>query len=249
MSAVDTGGLVLRALSGADAWHAELQRLTSVLPAAPAGGAATRRRIVMPRGRGADLLSLVRETLFAHALRLRGAAVTFVLDGDAPDGETARLTGCGHTVVRTASFLDHDTIETLRERVLGLPEGRLSRVTWGGITVQADACAPAEALRVELLHGMLGIESARRVLRDLAPDAVFVGDAHATGAWGPVARAMLVPCLAHGARPFEPLHAEGREPVALALDSLQELAPGHFPGLDALCDAVLAFAAPEADLR
>lgn len=203
----------------------------------------------MPRGHNADLLSFVREALFGHALRLRGAAVTFVLDDGAPAEETARLTECGHTVVRTTSFLDHDTTEMLRERVAGFPDGRLARVTWGGVAVQTDPCATADALRVELLQGMLGIESARRVLRDLAPDAVFVGDQNATGPWGPIARAMLVPCLAYGARPFEPLHAVGREPTGLALDALQDLAPGHFAGVDALCDAVLAFAVPDADLR
>lgn len=40
--------------------------------------------------------------------------------------------------------------------------------------------------------------------------------------------------------PFEPLDVDGWEPVGCAIDSLAELAPGNFPGLDLLCDAILS---------
>jgi hypothetical protein len=39
--------------------------------------------------------------------------------------------------------------------------------------------------------------------------------------------------------PFEPLDVDGWAPVGLALDALDELRPGTFPGLDALCRGVL----------
>lgn len=40
--------------------------------------------------------------------------------------------------------------------------------------------------------------------------------------------------------PFEPLDVETWSPVGLAIDSLADLAPGRFPGVDALCRRILA---------
>ena len=50
--------------------------------------------------------------------------------------------------------------------------------------------------------------------------------------------------------PFEPLDVAGWEAAGLAIDDLAELAPGRFPGLDALCEGILndaPFEAPDAD--
>lgn len=114
-----------RDVTGPGAWRAVLHELAATVPAPDPRARPRYRTILMPMLVGASDLFAVREGLLAHALRLRGAEVVFVLcDGmtacDArtydhdPDGYCAQclahgeanLAAFGHRVLRASAHAD-----------------------------------------------------------------------------------------------------------------------------------------------
>ncbi len=147
---------------GADAWRAELARLGAAVPAPLPGARPTRRHVVIPQLVGGSLLFCAREGLIGHALRLRGADVTFVLcDGHlACDARTfdvepaggcnacfeegaARLAEFGHRVVRASEFAHPDTLTALRVRARQTPADGILRASHGGVDLAPHVFASA----------------------------------------------------------------------------------------------------------
>ncbi len=147
---------------GSEAWRAEIARLGAAVPAPLAGAHPTRRHVVIPQLVGGSLLFCAREGLIGHALRLRGADVTFVLcDGHlACDARTfdvepaggcnacfeegfARLTEFGHRVVRASEIAHPATLAALRTRARELPVDAILRASHGGVDLAPHVFASA----------------------------------------------------------------------------------------------------------
>jgi hypothetical protein len=151
---VSTAAPVLRRIDGPAAWTRVLRELARDLPPPAGGGGLRHRRVVIPMLVGASDLFAVREGLIGHALRMRGAEVTFVVcdglaacdartfDNDLPDQCHAcrrrgweNLTAFGHRVVNATAFLDRATATRLWRTARDCPADRIFAFTYAGSDV------------------------------------------------------------------------------------------------------------------
>lgn len=155
-----TATLPYRRIEGPAEWTAAMAALAATAPAPASPDGLRYSRVVIPLLVGASDLFAVREGLIGHALRLRGADVTFVVcdglaacdartyDNDHPDqchGCRRRgwenLTAFGHRVVDATSFVDRATATRLWRAALTCPDREVFDLHHLGCHVGAHAYA------------------------------------------------------------------------------------------------------------
>jgi len=144
----------LRPVSGMAAWKRELSRLKQTMPpfASAAVAKPTHQRILIPMLVGSSDLFAAREGLIAHALRMRGADVLFVLcDGltacDARTFDSADQNPCsgchfdgadnlarfGHSAISLSSFVTRERVQELHARAQSCSVSELLSHPFAGI--------------------------------------------------------------------------------------------------------------------